>query len=138
MAGFKPSTSTIPVQESRHTFYIDSSIKAEHVGRACTLVTGGTEAVVKLAGDGDPVFGQITVVEIPTNPNDRGVAQVTIMGGYRLACAVNAPFAIGDTVVGAGDGLVKKGTAPATAADFRFVVTELGAIADGSVGVLKL
>ena len=62
---YKPSTSTIPVQESRHTFYIDGSITSASVGKACTLVLGGTEATIKLAGDGDAIFGQITTVEIP-------------------------------------------------------------------------
>lgn len=136
MAGFIPSTSTVPIQESRHTFYADASILAGHEGRACTLVLGGNEAVVKLAGDGDAVFGQITTIEIPKNPNERKVVMVTIMGGYRLACAPAAGFVIGDTVVGAGNGLVKKGVAAST--DFRFFVSEIGALADGSVGVIKL
>ena len=136
MAGYKPSTSTIPVQESRHTVFIDASIKQEHVGCACTVVAGGTEMIVKLAGDGDPIFGQITVVEIPTNPNARGVAQVTIMGGYRLNCAKNAAFKIGDTIVGAANGLVKQGVAAST--DFRLFVSEVDILAEGIVGLLKL
>ena len=133
---FKPSTSTIPVQESRHTFYADESILPEHTGYACTLVIGGTEAVVKLAGDGDPILGQITVVETPTNPNARKVVQVTILGGYRLACDPATTFKIGDTVVGGPDGKVKKGAAAST--DLRFFVAEIDALADGAVGVLKL
>lgn len=136
MAAFKPSTSTIPVQESRHTFYADASILEGHEGRACTLVLGGADAIVKLSADGDAVFGQITTIEIPKNPNDRKVVMVTIMGGYRLACAPAAGFVVGDTVVGAGNGLVKKGAAPS--ADFRFFVSETDAQADGSIGVLKL
>jgi len=133
---FKPSTSTVPVQESRHSFYADDSIKAEHTGYACTLVVGGTESVVKLAGDGDPILGQITTVEIPTNANGRKVVMVTIMGGYRLACDPATAFKIGDTVVGGPNGLVKKGAAAST--DFRFFVNEIDALADGAVGVLKL
>lgn len=136
MAKMKPSTSTIPVQESRHTFLNDGSITNEHVGRACTLVLGGTEATVKLAGDGDAIFGQITVVETPLNPNESGVVMVTLMGGFRLECDPAAGFAIGDTVVGAPNGKVKKGAAPSS--DFRFCVTELNAISEGLVGVLKL
>lgn len=136
MAGYKPSTSTIPVQESRQTFLTDGSITNAHVGMACTLVIGNTEPTVKLAGDGDAVFGQITTVEVPKNPNDRTVVVVTIMGGYRLACDPSIAFKIGDTVVGAAGGKVKKGAAPST--DFRFCVTELDALADGFVGVLKL
>lgn len=136
MAKIKPSTSTIPVQESRHTFYQDGSITQEHVGCACTLVLGGTEATVKLAGDGDAVFGQITVVETPLNPNDTSVVMVTLMGGFRLPCDPAAGFVIGDTVVGAPAGKVKKGAAAST--DFRFCVTELNAISEGLVGVLKL
>lgn len=135
MAGYKPSTSTIPVQESRHTAYIDESIKSEHVGCACSVVVGGTDLVVKLAEDGDVVFGQISTVEIPKNPNSRAVAMITVLGGYRLSCAPNEAFKIGDTVVGGPNGLVKAG--PATT-DFRFFVAETDALADGAVGVLKL
>lgn len=135
MAGFKPNTSTIPVQESRHTAYIDESIKTEHVGHACTVVVGGTDLVVKLAGDGDPIFGQISTVEIPKNPNSRAVAMITVLGGYRLACAPNEAFKIGDTVVGGPNGLVKAGAA---STDFRFFVAETDAVAEGAVGVLKL
>lgn len=135
MAGYVPSTSTIPLQESRHTFVIDDSITKEHVGCACTLVLGGDQATVKLAGVDDVVFGQITTVEIPTDPNGQKVAMVTIMGGYRLKCDPATAFIIGDTVVGDANGLVKKG-APTT--DMRFFVSEVGALADGYVGVLKL
>lgn len=136
MAGFKPSTSTIPVQESRHTVYLDAGITNANVGAAVTVVTGNTELTVKLAGDGDVVFGQLTTVEIPKNPNDRPVGMVTVLGGYRLPCDPAIAFKIGDTVVGAGAGKVKKGAAAST--DFRFFVSETNALADGFVGVLKL
>lgn len=136
MAGFKPNTSTIPVQESRHTAYIDESIQSKHVGHACSVVVGGTDLVVKLAEAGDVVFGQISTVEIPKNPNDRAVAMITVLGGYRLACAPDAGFKIGDTVVGGAGGLVVPGAAAST--DFRFFVAETDALADGAVGVLKL
>ena len=135
MAGYIPSTSSVPVQESRHTFYADASILSKHVGHACTLVVGGTEPIVKLAVAGDIVFGQISTVEIPKNGNQRTVAMVTIMGGFRLACKPNEVFTIGDTVVGGANGLVVKGTA---SLDQRFVVTDLAVLAEGAVGVLKL
>lgn len=136
MAGYKPNTSTIPVQETRHTFLADSSIKAEHVGYGCALVMGGTQATVKLLEAGDVVFGKIETVEIPTNPNNPSVVNVLILGGYRLKCADNADFEIGDTVIGGADGLVAKGAAAST--DLRFFVADVDAIASGFVGVIKL
>lgn len=140
MAGYKPSTSTIPVQESRHTVYLDAGITQQHEGHAVTVVTGNTDLTVKLAADGDVVWGQLTTVEIPKNPNDRAVGMVTVLGGYRLPCDPSIAFKIGDTVVGAGTGAnagkVKKGAAAST--DFRFFVSEIGALADGFVGVVKL
>ena len=132
MKGFKPTTTGIPVNETRHTFH-GTGITNADVGKAATLVTGGVDVTVKLAGANDVVLGQIETVEIETSGEI--TVNVLIMGGYRLPCATNANIKVGDKVVGAGDGLVKSGGA---SADLRFVVTEASTIAEGFVGVLKL
>lgn len=133
MKGFKPTTTGIPVNETRHTFHGVGITNAD-VGKAATLVTGGADVTVKLAGADEPVLGQIETVEIETTGEI--IVNVLILGGYRLRCATDAVIAVGDTVVGAGDGLVKAGAAAST--DLRFVVTEASTIAEGFVGVLKL
>ena len=132
MKGFKPTTTGIPVNETRHTFNGVRITNAD-VGKAATLVTGGADVTVKLAGDGDIVLGQIETVEIETTGEI--IVNVLILGGYRLRCATDAVIAVGDTVVGAAAGLVKSGGA---STDLRFVVTEASTIAEGFVGVLKL
>ena len=132
MKGFKPTTTGIPVNETRHTFN-GTDITSADVGKAATLVTGGADVTVKLAGDGDPILGQIETVEIETTGEI--IVNVLILGGYRLRCATDAVIEVGATVVGAGDGLVKAGAA---STDLRFVVTEASTIAEGFVGVLKL
>lgn len=132
MKGFKPTTTGIPVNETRHTFH-GVGITITDVGKAATLVMGGADVTVELAGDGDPVLGQIETVEVETTGEI--IVNVLILGGYRLRCATNAVIDVGDTVVGAGDGLVKSDGA---SADLRFVVTEASTIAEGFVGVLKL
>lgn len=132
MKGFKPTTTGIPVNETRHTFR-GTGITNADVGKAATLVTGGADVTVKLAGDGDPILGQIETVEIETTGEI--IVNVLIMGGYRLRCETNEVIAVGDKVVGKAAGLVKSGGA---SADLRFVVTEASTIAEGFVGVLKL
>lgn len=130
MNGFQITTVGIPVQESRLTFNGTSDITKAHIGRAVTIDTTQTNTV-KLAGDGDVVLGQLMTVEIETT--GEVVVTVWIMGGYRLACATGEVFAVGDTVVGAGEGLVKSG---GVSTDLRFFVTEPDT-SEGFVGVIK-
>ena len=132
MKGFKPTTTGIPVNETRHTFH-GTGITNADVGKAATLVTGGADVTVKLAGDGDIVLGQIETVEVETT--GEVTVGVLIMGGYRLACDPAEVIAVGDTVVGKAGGLVKSGGA---STDLRFVVTEASTIPEGFVGVIKL
>ena len=137
---FKPSTSTVPVQESRHTFVADASIESKHVGYACKFKPSGDTLTVTLATEGtddaDVIIGQISVVELPKNPNDQPVCTVTILGGYRLACKPDATFKVGDSVVGGPDGLVVPSGAAAKGT--RMVVSEIDAVVDGAVGVVNL
>lgn len=130
MKGFRVTTTGIIVQESRLTWNGTPDITVNHTGHAATIDTT-QDNTVKLAGDGDPILGQIEVVEIETT--GEVIVNVAIAGGYRLACEPNAQFTAGDTVVGAGDGLVKSGGA---STDLRFIVTETDT-SEGFVGVIK-
>lgn len=131
MKGFKPTTTGIPVNETRHTFNGVSTITTADIGKAATL--DAAEMTVKLAGLDEPVLGQIETVEVETT--GEVTVGVLILGGYRLACDPAEVIAVGDTVVGKADGLVKSGGA---STDLRFVVTEASTIPEGFVGVIKL
>lgn len=131
MKGFKPTTTGIPVNETRHTFHGASTITSADVGKAATL--DAAEMTIKLAGADEPVLGQIETVEIETT--GEVTVNVLIMGGYRLACDPAEVIAVGDAVVGKAGGLVKSG---GKSTDLRFVVTEVSTIPEGFVGVIKL
>ena len=131
MKGFKPTTTGIPVNETRHTFNGVSTITTADIGKAATL--DAAEMTVKLAGADEPVLGQIETVEVETT--GEVTVGVLILGGYRLACDPAEVIAVGNTVVGKAGGLVKSGGA---SKDLRFVVTEASTIPEGFVGVIKL
>ena len=131
MKGFKPTTTGIPVNETRHTFNGVRTITTADIGKAATL--DAAEMTVKLAGVDEPVLGQIETVEVETT--GEVTVGVLIMGGYRLACDTAEVIAVGDTEVGKAGGLVKSGGA---SKDLRFVVTEASTIPEGFVGVIKL
>ena len=131
MKGFKPTTTGIPVNETRHTFNGVSTITTADIGKAATL--DAAEMTVKLAGLDEPVLGQIETVEVETT--GEVTVGVLILGGYRLACDPAEVIAVGDTVVGKAGGLVISGGA---STDLRFVVTEASTIPEGFVGVIKL
>ena len=131
MKGFKPTTTGIPVNETRHTFNGVSTITTADIGKAATL--DAAEMTVKLAGLDEPVLGQIETVEVETT--GEVTVGVLILGGYRLACDPVEVIAVGDKVVGKAGGLVKSGGA---STDLRFVVTEASTIPEGFVGVIKL
>lgn len=131
MKGFKPTTTGIPVNETRHTFNGVSTITTADIGKAATL--DAAEMTVKLAGLDEPVLGQIETVEVETT--GEVTVGVLILGGYRLACDPAEVIAVGDTIVGKAGGRVKSGGA---STDLRFVVTEASTIPEGFVGVIKL
>lgn len=94
-------------EKFHYPFYLASGITKADVGKAIALDTSAANTV-KLAGDGDKIIGKLVSVE------DRGVegvlvGTVTLRGGFRFTEVDTPAFAIavGDTVVGAGAGLVK-------------------------------
>ena len=94
---------TVPANDL--TFILADDIKEEHVGLA--VVQDSTASnTVKLAGDGDPIFGRLENVE-DRKVEGIKVGAVKIIGGMAFKKSETA-VAVGDKVVGAGNGLVKK------------------------------
>lgn len=95
---------TVPANDL--TFILADGIKEEHVGLA--VVQDSTASnTVKLAGDGDLIFGRLENVE-DRKVEGIKVGAVKIIGGMAFKKS-GATVAVGDKVVGAGKGLVKKG-----------------------------
>ena len=132
MAKFNVTTTGLPIRESRFTF-VGQGITEQDVGKAATLVLAGDANLVKLAEGSEPILGRIETVEIEMN-GDISV-NVLLLGGFRLNCAPNEVFKVGDTIAaGATAGLVKAGPA---STDLRFFVSEPDS-SEGFVGVIKL
>lgn len=95
---------TVPANDL--TFILANGIKEEHVGLA--VVQDSTASnTVKLAGDGDLIFGRLENVE-DRKVEGIKVGAVKIIGGMAFKKS-EATVVVGDKVVGAGNGLVKKG-----------------------------
>lgn len=94
---------TVPANDL--TFILAKGIKEEHVGLA--VVQDSTASnTVKLAEDGDLIFGRLENVE-DRKVEGIKVGAVKIIGGMAFKKS-EADVAVGDKVVGAGNGLVKK------------------------------
>lgn len=94
---------TVPANDL--TFILADGIKEEHVGLA--VVQDSTASnTVKLAGDGDLIFGRLENVE-DRKVEGIKVGAVKIIGGMAFKKS-EAAVVVGDKVVGAGNGLVKK------------------------------
>lgn len=98
---------TIP--DNDLTFILASDIKEEHVGLAVAQDTTAANTV-KLAGDGDAIVGRLESFEDRTATEGVVVGAVKLVGGLELKKSA-AAMSVGDSVVGAGAGLVKTGTA---------------------------
>lgn len=133
---FKVSTTGLPIRESSRTF-LGQGIGAAHVGRAATIVVGGPDNTVKLAGEDDPILGQIQVVE--EEQTGEVIVNVLILGGYDLPADPTPPIPVGHKLVGAvvgGEaGFVKSGGVDDTLRNF---VTENDLQANGIVVYTKL
>lgn len=95
-------------EKSVHTFIISGTVTTNDVGKAVTLDTA-TANTVKLSGDGDAIFGRLMAVE------DRAIEGVKVAAVCRRFSATlpiksGQTVAVGDTLVGAGSGEVKKKT----------------------------
>lgn len=132
--GLKASTTGLIVQQSRVTAELDAAITTSDYGKAVSIVAGVNTFKVKLAADGDTILGKLETVEIPSNPNLASYGMVTLLGGYRLPCDTASVFVTGDTVIGAGAGLVKKGTGTG----IPLIVTDNTGVSEGYIDVIRL
>jgi hypothetical protein len=95
---------SIKNEDANRTWNISGAVSKADEGKAVTLDLTQPNTV-KLAGDGDPVHGRLEVYE------DRGVCTVQHQFTDKIPKAAATVVAIGDSVVGAGGGLVKSGAA---------------------------
>ena len=101
---------------------------AELIGRVVSIDTSA-QATVKVAADGEAVYGRIFQVE---DRSQEGVVTVSVETRFRkrIKKASGTSMDIGDTAVGAGNGLVKSAAAadPAKnvvlAVDSEYVIVE--------------
>lgn len=102
-------TQLFTFSDFRFTYAVSGAVTAADVGKAVALDTTAPNTV-KLAGDGDAIFGRLEVIE---NRTQEGLVVGTISRKIRAKLplagslnALNTPV-VGDTVVGAGGGNVK-------------------------------
>jgi hypothetical protein len=90
------------------TMLISGTVTSADLGKAVTLDTTAP-ATVKLAGDGDPIYGRIFQIE---DRSQEGVTTCTVETRFRKRLPKSAAaITLGASVVGAGAGLVKAGVA---------------------------
>lgn len=106
----KVVTNGFPFDAFSFTYNLAAGTTEAHVGRALTLDPTG-EAQFKPAGDDDAIHGRLFQFEDRTGQNLGLVGTVARKFKERLPVLVGAAGddvpALGDTVVGAGDGYVK-------------------------------
>lgn len=93
---------TVPANDL--TFILADGIKEEHVGLA-VMQDSSAANTVKLATDGAKILGRLENVE-DRKVEGIKVGAVKIIGG--MALKKSGDIAVGDMVLGAGNGLVKK------------------------------
>lgn len=100
---------TVPANDL--TFILANDIKEEHVGLA-VMQDSSAANTVKLATNGAKILGRLENVE-DRKVEGIKVGAVKIIGG--MALKKFGEIAVGDMVLGAGNGLVKKDTTSAGA-----------------------
>ena len=122
-------TETFTFNDFIFTMNVSGAVTMADLRKAVTLDKTAPNTV-KLAGDGDEVYGRIETFE--TGGLD-GLTVGAISRKFRTTLPKTAPaIAVGDVVIGAGGGLVKKNAA---AGAFGNTVIE---VRDNSVVVEKL
>lgn len=109
-----------PLDDDMFTYNISGVVTQDDIGKAVTLDTTAAKTF-KLAGDNDPVHGRLFSYEDRTQQGAGKVGTVMRRFKEKLPAAVGHGIDLGDSVVGAGAGLVKE----ALAAD-RTLVIEVG------------
>lgn len=93
-------------EDWQYPFFISGTVTQDDVGKAVTLDTTAANTV-KLAGNNDRILGRLEIYE---NRVQEGIKVVTVnlAGGMKLPLVSGGVIARGDTVVGAGNGEVKR------------------------------
>lgn len=121
-----------PIDAFTFTYFISglTDTDAAHAAAAGLAVAldDTAENTVKLAGDGDPIFGRIFVAE---RRDVLGVSTASIQRKFKekLPAAASHGITVGDSVVGDGAGLVRlvaSGTPAEVTAGQRNIVVEVG------------
>lgn len=101
-------------EDAQYPFYVSGNINVStDIGKA-VAIDATAAYTVKLAGDGDVVLGKLAVYENRVNEGIK-VGTVSVDGGFELPRAnANVVINVGQTVQGAGSGLVKAINANAT------------------------
>lgn len=99
------------VPSNNLTFILADDITEEHVGLAVMQDTTAANTV-KLAEDGAAILGRLENVEDRTAEGIK-VGAVKLIGGMAFKKS-SAAVAVGDKLVGAGEGLIKKDAAAAS------------------------
>lgn len=106
------------------TFNLAAGIVAADVGKAVSLDTTAPNRV-KLAADGDAIVGRLSTVENRVVEGiNVGAVELQFANVLPIAASAVAGLVVGDTVVGAGNGEVKK--APANNPRNNFVAEIIG------------
>lgn len=121
MAGFGYTTDLL-----NRTVNLAAGIGRDDEGKALTLDTSGPNKF-KMAGDDDIIFGRLEVVEDRANEGSLvGNAKLHLMG-VKLPIKSGEVVAVGDYVVGAGGGEIKKqGATPAVPSNLYVVEVAAG------------
>lgn len=103
-------TSGFPLDDFTFTYLISGLADAAAVNAApgkVVAIDTGAAATVKLAGDGDEIFGRVRTAE---DRDVLGIKTAAIARKFkeRVPAATGHGIVVGDSVVGAGNGLVKK------------------------------
>lgn len=107
LEGFPRGTETFTYHLSGFPANASDEQVAAAAGKVVSLDTTAA-GTVKLAGDGDAIFGRVYVAENRAAIGGGKVASVTRTFKEKVPAAVGHGIAVGDSVVGAGNGLVKK------------------------------
>ena len=104
------------------TMYGSGDITIDDVGKAVSLDTSA-DATVKLAEDGEAIYGRVFQVE---DRSQEGVVTVSVETRFRKRVRKESATVInrGDTVVGAGNGFVKAAAAADSAKNTVLAVAD--------------
>lgn len=98
-------------EDFHYPFNLAAGTTTNDLGKPVALDASGPNKV-KVAGDGDEIIGKLVTVE---NRTIEGllVGTVELFGGWRFDILAADTLAVGDAVIGAAGGKVKKGAAGA-------------------------